>query len=251
MRLEDIRQSGLSFGSDGDVRSPTPSSYTSALGSSSGYVQYARPFVDDTPAELILELGASSARLDPLTGGLQFTGTARARVTSLLHVVATKMNLPNTTPLGLMMRATSNSGTNPNPNTAPNVSLNSGPSSNNGAGTGTGTGGVSDSDGSAPGPSSTPLADDDRVKATLSSDAHVVLDGLDRAGLRIPNDGPEAGDLASDDNWLLDRSQWRLRIRPREEGGGLDMMEVVFEAVKVLGVTGERGRNVERGWVND
>lgn len=122
LRLEDILKSGISVATEPTVADP-----------SAGWVNYARPFVDDKPAELVLEIGSEATKLhisvpsssssasasSPPPGATsstpyypplqlqlraEFFRDARARVARLFEVIATKLNLPPTTqPLGLLM----------------------------------------------------------------------------------------------------------------------------------------------------
>ena len=94
LRLEDVKPSGVSFVSD--VR------YGDAA-TSGGWVNYARPFVDDDSFEMILEIGGESTVIDLTDMRADFHGLTKARVSSLFQVVANKMNLPVNAPLGLMM----------------------------------------------------------------------------------------------------------------------------------------------------
>ena len=94
LRLEDVKPSGVSFVSD--VRH-------SEAPASGGWVHYARPFVDDTSYEMILEISGESMVVDLKDMRADFHGLTKARVSSLFQVVANKMNLPTNAPLGLMM----------------------------------------------------------------------------------------------------------------------------------------------------
>lgn len=94
LRLEDVKPSGVSFVSD--IRH-------SEAPASGGWVNYARPFVDDTSYEMILEISAESMVVDLKDMRADFHGLTKARVSSLFQVVANKMNLPTNAPLGLMM----------------------------------------------------------------------------------------------------------------------------------------------------
>lgn len=96
IRLEDVRQSGVQFASD----VPSSPSNTSPTG---GWVVYARPFVDDSSHDLIIEIGGESTIIDVGAMRADFHGLTKARVSSLFQVVANKMNLPTKAPLGLMM----------------------------------------------------------------------------------------------------------------------------------------------------
>ncbi|GAM35235.1 hypothetical protein TCE0_017f03410 [Talaromyces pinophilus] len=96
IRLEDIRQSGVQFVADGSLVDGS---------TSSGWVYYARPFVDDKPCELIVEIGGQGTVVDLESMRAEFRGLTKARVSSLVQVIANKLNLPNKAPLGLMMMA--------------------------------------------------------------------------------------------------------------------------------------------------
>ncbi|KAH7039999.1 uncharacterized protein B0I36DRAFT_357360 [Microdochium trichocladiopsis] len=168
LRVEDILKSGISIFHEGFSaanlgarRSSTPTSSTgSTLGSSmpgsanphhhhrssfsdpglAAWVHYARPFEDDKPYELILEIGGESTKLHTSIMRAEFFGSVKARVAKLFEVVATKLNLPPTTqPLGLLMAS---GGASSQPAT----------------------------------PGNTPLSED-LVRVVIEPDAHVILDG--------------------------------------------------------------------------
>lgn len=280
LRLEDIRQSGVSFISDVSTSDRSPSG---------GWVNYARPFIDDTSYELILEIGAECTILDLNAMRADFHGLAKARVSSLFQVVANKMNLPTNAPLGLMMMS----------------------------------GGASAHTAS---PGHTPLSED-RVKIRIERDADITLDGqpyeVDWSGFRGAgvtasssqgehNDsdaatssdvmsthmsrtssgaglaagrgsisdasltqqlqphfppsrlqttrGPAAappsakkrkrrGSLDAFGEWIVRKGQWRLRIQANPMDAVRGGMEIVFVAVKLDAVSGERGRNGRRSFL--
>lgn len=129
IRLEDIKPSGVKF-----VGDASPSDHSS-LG---GWVNYARPFVDEKDYEIIVEICDESTRIDFRNMRADFYGEVKARISSLFQVVANKMNLPNDLPLGLMM---SSGGA------AQSVS-----------------------------PGNTPLSEH-RVKIRIERDVHIILDG--------------------------------------------------------------------------
>ncbi|KAH0548383.1 hypothetical protein GP486_007962, partial [Trichoglossum hirsutum] len=104
IRLEDIRQSGVSFLGDSSPADRSPSS---------GWVNYARPFVDETSYELILEVTGESTKIDFRSMRAEFIGQARARISSLFQVIANKMNLPVNQPLGLMMMSSGGAANHP------------------------------------------------------------------------------------------------------------------------------------------
>lgn len=93
MRQEDVRQSGLSFvgEDDGDI------SEESEDRSLRGEVYYARPYEDDEPRSLILEIGAEvEVILDPgeRVGRVRFWRQTAARMRRLVDVVREKAGLP-------------------------------------------------------------------------------------------------------------------------------------------------------------
>ncbi|KAI9681114.1 MAG: hypothetical protein M1817_002396 [Caeruleum heppii] len=256
VRIEDIRPSGVSF-----TNEPTATDRPS-LG---GWVRYARPFIDDSPAELVVEIGGECTRIDLAVMRADFQGGQyRARVSSLFQVVANKMNLPTNQPLGLLMMSGGAA--------KPPVS-----------------------------PGNTPLSED-QVKVHIDRDTHIVLDGdeyfdhlrdatlqeeltieepYSRAttattssarsaggpspswqpmGLRSPHLSRPAGgrpptkkrkrqaETDEREEWIVRTGQWRLRIQPCSDParGG---MEVVMVAVKLDVFTGEHARNARRSFL--
>ena len=250
IRLEDLRQSGVSF--IGDV---TPADRSPLA----GWVNYARPFADDTSYELIVEIGDQNMKIDFRSMRADFYGQVKARITSLFQVVANKMNLPTNMPLGLMMTS----------------------------------GGISAQPVS---PGNTPLSED-RVKVLIERDAHVVLDGDEvqkETAVNVFDDNEEnegnhesgghssnqslswhspqpnnvvlqsrspsvkppprkrkrRGSMDDFGEWIVTRGQWRLRVQPRpEQAHGGQRMEIVMHAVKLDAMSGQRGRNMQRGFL--
>lgn len=153
IRLEDIKPSGVKF-----VGDASPSD----LSSLGGWVNYARPFVDEKDYEIIVEICDESTRIDFRNMRADFYGEVKARISSLFQVVANKMNLPNNLPLGLMM---SSGGA------AQSVS-----------------------------PGNTPLSED-RVKIRIERDVHIILDGeeysTDGAGFLGSQSELESAELTS------------------------------------------------------
>ncbi|OSS48662.1 hypothetical protein B5807_07005 [Epicoccum nigrum] len=204
IRLEDIRQSGISFTPDVEPYQPD---------STSGYVSYARPYTDDAILNqiLVLETGSSeSATLHPSVAidaisfetGVSFEGDSLRRVTALLKIIATKMGLLSAQSLGLTLIQ------------------NDGP-----PGTTTGSDGT-----------------DVRIKARVDGDSALTVNG-------------EAMDLLRED-WLahygnddlvVKRAQWRIRIKPRSPDG--DGLEAMLEVVKMEAFSRERARNAARGFL--
>ncbi|KAI9788496.1 MAG: hypothetical protein M1835_002243 [Candelina submexicana] len=260
VRLEDVRQSGVSF--SGDV-SPAD---RSPMG---GWVNYARPFVDEKSYELLLEIGSECTKIDFRSMRADFHGQAKARISSLFQVVANKMNLPTNQPLGLMM-ISSGGGVAAQPVSPGNTGLS-----------------------------------EDRVKVRIERDAHVLLDGepywnpgsteefsedennITNAGaapVSASGAGSTSGRSAADSSpgwppqsafpphlsrpsstkpppkkrkrrgslddfgeWIVRKGQWRLRIQSSGDANG--GMEVVLVAVKLDAFSGERARNSERGFL--
>ncbi|CRL26823.1 Potassium channel, voltage dependent, Kv, tetramerisation [Penicillium camemberti] len=88
IRLEDVRPSGIQFAFDTASGSP-------ALG---GMVTYTRPFVDESAADLVVEIGDETSLIHQGSMRADFLGLAKQRITSLLQTVGKKMNLPNSHP---------------------------------------------------------------------------------------------------------------------------------------------------------
>ncbi|KAK2793418.1 hypothetical protein FQN52_001555 [Onygenales sp. PD_12] len=234
IRLEDIRQSGVQF-----VNDVLPSDRAA----SGGWVHYARPFVDDTSHELIVEIGNERTFIDLSSMRADFHGLTKARISSLFQVVANKMNLPTNAPLGLLMKS----------------------------------GGASAQTAS---PGRTPLSED-RVKIRIDAEAEVTVDGerydcdwtefnrassttpavtTGRSGFDAQNPSQPQGQGAAkrkrrdsvDDGgeWVVHRGQWRLRVQANAQDISGGAMEIVFTAVKLQAFTGQRGRNSMRGFLN-
>ncbi|EHL00498.1 hypothetical protein M7I_3584 [Glarea lozoyensis 74030] len=236
LRLEDVRQSGISIGLD--RTSPPPDPQSTAI----RYVNYARPFVDPKPYELVLEIGDECTKLhfqshftqSPIPMKAEFFGNGKTRISRLFEVVATKLNLPTTQPLGLLMK----------------------------------NGGASSQPAS---PGNTPLNEGDLVRCYLAEDAYVRLDGRD---WRHPNsiaheedeEGPRkkrrmteqagiggvGGGMGimeeANQSWIVKTGQWRLRIQNNGRAGKMGV-ECVLVAVKLDVVSGELGRNSARGFL--
>ncbi|KAI9838047.1 MAG: hypothetical protein M1819_006201 [Sarea resinae] len=192
IRLEDLRQSGVSFASEA---------------SADGWVNYARPFTDDTSYELVLEIGGECTRVDLRTMRAEIHGQSKARITSLFQIVANKMNLPMNQPLGLMMMAGGGMASQP----------------------------VS--------PGNTPLSED-RIKVRIDEEADVILDG---ERFSMPEDQefdrpPSRKRKRDVDEFIVRKGQWRLRVRRVDDKG---RMEIVLVAVKLEAISGEQGRNAQ------
>lgn len=229
LRLENVQKSGVSISAE--------ETDDSAPRSSIRHVKYARPYVDNKAAELILEIGGTAAKLGFSADGVraEFFGGVKARVARLLEVVATKLNLPPTTqPLGLLMAS---GGASSQPAT----------------------------------PGNTPLSED-LVRVVFEAESSITLNGEDYdADLsnhdaeaaaaaaavlsdteapsnpkkrRRTDEGVDYGFPSEGQTWAVKTGQFRLRIQ--ESKSGKSAVECVFVAVKIDAVSSERGRNKTR-----
>jgi hypothetical protein len=230
LRLENIQKSGISV-AQGFGLAPAPSREDDPL---AGWVSYARPYVDERAAELVLEIGGEDTKIHfagPCPRAEFFRDT-RARVARLFEVIATKLNLPPTTqPLGLLMAS-------------------------GGAGSQPAT------------PGNTPLSED-LVRVLIEPDTAIILDGREHgdAGADPSTaayytlDSPASSSAASvvmaanprkrrradpsaPEEWIVRTGQWRLRIQGSK--GGKSAVECVLVAVKLDAVSAELGRNAAR-----
>ncbi|KAK6610911.1 BTB/POZ domain-containing protein [Botrytis cinerea] len=219
----------------------------------SGYVHYQRPFADSSPCELILEIGDSATLLHWNTMRVEFFGETKTRMSKLIEVVATKLNLPVKQPLGLLMK---------------NGGANSGPAS-------PGNSGLSE----------------EMIKVVVGKDCGVVCDGkvadLNGAtdgissidgqgsskkrriedGIALPVNASVGPGAIKDESWIVKSGQWRLRVQNRGgalQGARMGMgvggqafvnakaeWECVLIAVRLDAVSGERGRNLGRRFLGE
>ncbi|EME86293.1 uncharacterized protein MYCFIDRAFT_202462 [Pseudocercospora fijiensis CIRAD86] len=253
IRLEDIRTSGVSFVADRDseggsaAASPT-SSTAYSIANGPGWIHYQRPYVDSEAYSLIVEIGgeentiltveprspSSLARMARAT----FHRQTLSRITRLFSVIADKMNLPITQPLGLMMLE---------------------------RGAGVASLPVS--------PRNTGMSEE-KVKVRIGRDADVVVDGnewtvsgeaeevtespmeLDTgheaaATRRSKRRRKAAEERQEVEEWIVSKAQWRLRVQPRSGGAqsGKSGAEVILAAVKIQGYSIEKSRNAERAFL--
>lgn len=260
IRLEDVRQSGISFVADGQApqtaappqgqspASPASSTTASSTPNGPGWVYYQRPYVDSEAYSLILEISGSesiylaiapgSAGAPARIGRAIFHKQTLARITSLFSVIANKMNLPVTQPLGLMMMERG----------AGVASLPVSP----------GNTGVSE----------------EKVKVRIGQDADVLVDGEKWKVNADDNDENDENDDESSmdvdpsevsgtrkrrrrqeqdegEDWVVKKAQWRLRVQPMSGGqsSGKSGMEVILGAVKIEAYSNERGRNAARDFL--
>ncbi|KAL8696271.1 MAG: hypothetical protein Q9201_007741 [Fulgogasparrea decipioides] len=243
IRLQDIKPSQISIFHD-DKGPPNasalpPSNHIPTT--SSGWVTYARPFTDESKHELIVDI-SDPMSLDLSAMRLTLFGITRSRITSFFQTIANKLNLPTTTPLGLMMEASGSS-----------------------------------TQKSSPG--STPLSED-KVKAYVERDTHITLDGADHVfeehdgSAAAAGMAEESGDATLTDQsrkrrridspqvkspdrvWTLNRGQWRLRLQPKSSFSDIyneqerSSMEVVMVAVKIDATSNQKARNIQRHFLS-
>ncbi|KAI4248785.1 MAG: hypothetical protein L6R40_000796, partial [Gallowayella cf. fulva] len=144
IRLQDIKPSQISAVYDKHPSSSQPGPTKGRA----GYVHYARPFISEPHHALILEISASTTTepilLDLTNMRMTVFGNTRSRITTLFQTIANKLNLPTTVPLGLMMAEKA-------------------------------------ADDRGKGPGTTGLSED-KIKADVRANAHVVIDGKEFEG---------------------------------------------------------------------
>ncbi|KAG8528935.1 uncharacterized protein KY384_006624 [Bacidia gigantensis] len=264
MRLEDIHKSGVSFYSD-----PLPSDQ-SPLG---GWVHYSRPFVDETSYEVIVEIGSAwETKVDFRSMRAEFHGDTKARISSLFQTVADKMNLPSNLPLGLMMSSGGASAAPASPANTPlsedRVKINIGGDAHIML---DGQEHIMDPFGSSAGQSehedwsNTPLPPQSPVPRLSPRQFQSATSGSSMPGGPPSKKRKRRGSLDEFGEWIIRHGQWRLRVQAKQEygmgsvssrmGRAFDpqsgtSMEIVLWAVRLEAVSGQRGRNMARGWVN-
>ena len=276
IRLDDIRQSGISFASE-----PSPSD-RSAL---AGWVHYARPFVDEDNYELILEIADETTKVDFRSMRADFYGLTKQRISKLFQVVANKMNLPVNAPLGLMMSSGGAGAQEASPGNTPlsedKVKIHIGGDAYV----------ILDGDECSSEPflhtffpgSDQEMLDSPAVAETptapqSSSAAADSSNPLSAPRRPVPAQPPplkkrkRRGSLDDFGEWIVRRGQWRLRVQPKLEvgkrgnggsvsvsgGGGSSIgtagdgagMEIVMHAVKLDAVSGQKGRNMMRSFLS-
>ncbi|KAG0648955.1 BTB POZ domain-containing [Hyphodiscus hymeniophilus] len=218
LRLEDLRQSGISVVWDSSMPAPPEAQPHTGL---VGWVNYARPFVDDKAYELVLEIGDDSTKIQLHTMRAEFFGEGKAKISRLFEVIATKLNLPTTMPLGLLMAKGER---------RPNLRVQ----------------GIR------------PLArirewhgslKEDDVSSTTSS---ISLSGHESPASSASGQPPRKRkrvDISggNEETWLVKTGQWRLRVQNARNGKG--GVECVLVAVKLDAVSGEQGRNAQRAFL--
>jgi hypothetical protein len=276
IRLEDVKPSGVTFSPDEVSGSDTPTG---------GWVYYARPFVDDTSYELVVELGGECTVLELSDMRADFRNLSKARVSSLFQVVANKMNLPTNAPLGLMMLSGSSGSQSASPGHTPlsedRVKVRFEPASDitldgerlsidwdspqgnhlrNGPAAGT-----EDSDSDSDIMSEETSSSKARGKRSLSRQQGTPSTQSGRSSLavppplqtsRLPNSEPplekskSKGGRSNLGEWIIRTGQWRLRVQPNPQDSIRGGFEVVFLGVKIDAYSSERARNVRRPFLS-
>jgi len=174
-----------------------------------------------------------------------FFGDAKTRITRLLEVVSNKLNLPSTQPLGLLMAS---GGAGAAPASPGNTALVSG----NWGGEWVRVvfeGGESIKvDGKPWGGAGVGEVDEDvRMGGDVSMNTGDERPGHGgRKRRRVDGMGSDGGSVGG--IWTVRTGQWRLRIQQAAHNGKSGI-ECVFVGVKIEAFTGERARNLGRGFL--
>jgi hypothetical protein len=276
LRLEDVKPSGVAYNSDdtGVDRTTT-----------GGWVYYARPFVDDTSYEMVVEIGSETTYLDLNDMRADFHGLAKARVSSLFQVVANKMNLPTNAPLGLMMLSGGRTSQSASPGHTPlsedrvkvrfeqatdirldgtvyNIDWQSsvgqvmiqGPTTAN-------SDSESDSDvmsedtpvraGPSTGPGAQARGQVQRISQSTASRTTAAAPSLQTSRLSAPSakKRKRRNSQGKFGAWVIRTGQWRLRVQPSSSDVVRGGFEIIFVGVKIDAYSCERARNARRSFL--
>jgi hypothetical protein len=279
LRLEDVKPSGVSYNRDETLGEKS---------NTGGWVYYARPFVDDTSYEMVVEIGGESTVLDLADMRADLHGLAKARVSSLFQVVANKMNLPTNAPLGLMMLSGGRSSQSASPGHTPlsedrvkvrfdaatDIKLDgqtfdvdwessAGQAMLQGRPTAQHSESESDSDAmdedtATKAGSSAAGAQQKRAHARQAAPAQAAVG---RGSLPVPPiqttrlSGPSTKKRKRQSSqgelgeWIIRTGQWRLRVQPNSQDSIRGGFEIVFVAVKLDAYSSEKARNARRGFL--
>jgi len=250
IRLEDIRQSGVSFVNDASPSDRSPLC---------GWVNYMRPFVDEASHEMIIEVGDESLKVDLRSMRGEFYGDSKARITSLFQVVANKMNLPTNVPLGLLLPSGGIAAQPVSPGNTPlsqdkvkiciereaHIILDGEEHTMSRTGFDTYDDYASQevtTDSGTPGTASMPTVE---LNSSLQPHRH-------SSSRPPPRKRKRRGSFDDFGEWIIRKGQWRLRVQPRQDQPDHDeqRMEIVLHAVKIDAVSGQRGRNTLRSFLS-
>ncbi|KAL4982278.1 hypothetical protein BDW68DRAFT_61841 [Aspergillus falconensis] len=209
IRLEDVRRSGI------QVKTPSPESSSSSSGVT---VEYARPFADDSPHDLILEIGDESTIIDLTTMQPTFLNSTQARVSSLLQVILDRKHSQDqsssTAATATATAAATAHSIRVEIDDETDLTLDGAQQANN------------HQYHHIPDPASAEPAPKRR---------RTKVEGLDAASRYEEQDGSSSG------SWVVRNGQWRISIRPGGSAG--DEVEFVLLGVKLDVYTRERVRN--------
>ncbi len=184
----------------------------------------------------------------------EFYRLTKARISKLFQVVANKMNLPVQAPLGLMMSAGGAGAQDASPGNTPlsedQVKVRIGDDA------------FVILDGEEY------VSDSQVFEAAGSDDEPAARAATSQRRGQPPRKRRRRGSLDDLGEWNIRRGQWRLRVQPRVEArtrggasggpsgatGGYTSpegtpLEIVLHAVKLDAVSGQRGRNMMRGFL--
>ncbi|KAI6762859.1 hypothetical protein HG530_008839 [Fusarium avenaceum] len=200
LRLENIQKSGISV-------------FISNHDPLSGFVQYARPYVDEKPAELVLEIGGETTKIH-FSGGsskAEFFRDTKARVAKLFELVSSKLNFSQT------------NQSQGQPTNLVNSLLRE------------------DLVRVALEPESAIILDgkdylEDFINAAAS----------ESSGNEYPRKRKRVDGDSEDEEWVIKTGQWRLRIQNAPNGKGV---ECILVAAKLDAMSSQLTRNMSRGFL--
>ncbi|PLB44530.1 hypothetical protein P170DRAFT_440796 [Aspergillus steynii IBT 23096] len=216
IRLEDVRRSGINFAPD-PTPNPNPNTTTNNP-SPPGWITYSRPFIDDQPIDLIVEIGDECTLVDLSRMRAQFLHLTKTRFASLVQVISNKITSSQA--------PSSNSTTSTPPATNP------------------------------PTAETSPLRIDRDADLILDGQpvSHADIFGSpdpspDSAEQLQPPAKRRRGDGSSglSGKWIVRTGQWRLRAVPAASGAG--DVDVVMVAVKLDAYSEPRMRSRGRGFL--
>ncbi|KAF4948302.1 hypothetical protein FGADI_9774 [Fusarium gaditjirri] len=205
LRLENIQKSGVSV-------------FISNTDPLTGFVQYARPYVDEKPAELVLEIGGETTKLhfSGSNARAEFFRDTKARVAKLFELVSSKLNFSQ----AIKTEHLTNHGQLTNLGNA--------------------------------------LLKEDLVRIVLEPESAIILDGKDyledfinaAASESSTNEYPRkrkrADGDSGDEEWVVTTGQWRLRIQSAPNGRGV---ECILVAAKLDAMSSQLSRNMSRSFL--
>lgn len=220
IRLEDIRQTGLTFVTDPSILNHRPNL-------KAGWVNYQRPFVDSKSYELILEIGDECTKINLQAMRAEFFGDTKTRIFKLFKVIADKLGLPATQPLEMV---------------APNCGAGDEATSIEGASV--------SNDQVKIAVENTSVALDGKIYQRSAAP-----DCLDDAAPDDTQTPPRKRrrpypSLEETSTWTVKKGQWRLRVQT-SSADGKGEIEFTLVAVKLDALSGEIARNEQRAFLSN